>query len=68
MDIMVCGIVAGYMLQGVPGESVATVVVNRFDARPNEEEESLASGEVGTFVGDGGAEGVEEKAFEGVVV
>lgn len=68
MDIMVPRIVARDMLQRIPGERVPTVVVDGFDRRADEEEHALARGHAGEFVADAGAQGVEEEAFEGVVV
>lgn len=65
---MVRGIITREVLERIPGERVAAVVVDGFDGRAGEEPHALAGGQEGRFVGDAGAERVEEEAFERVVV
>lgn len=53
VDIMVSGIVAGDMLQGVPWQGIATVVVNGFDRRGCKKYHSLAGRHSCNFEGYG---------------
>jgi len=68
MDIMVSGIVARDVLNRIPGKCISTVVVYGLDRREAEEGHALTGCETGDFVGDACTEGVEEEAFERVVV
>lgn len=68
VDVVVCRVVAGEDLEGVPGEVVAAVVVHSLDGRQTEEESPLAKGHAGDQEGEARAEGVEKEALEGVVV
>ena len=65
---MVRGIVGRDVLQRVPGERVAAVVVDRLDGAAHEEEHAQPRGEQGDLVGEPRAERVEEEALYGVVV
>ena len=53
VDIMVSGIVAGDMLQGVPWQRIATVVVNSFNRRGCKKYHSLAGRHSCNFEGYG---------------
>jgi hypothetical protein len=68
MDIIIRCIVLRHKVKRVPGYIEPAVVVYDFKTACDEKEDSLA--EVGTcnLVGEGGADGVHEEAFEGVVV
>lgn len=68
MDVVVGGVVARDVLQGVPGQGVAAVVVNGLDGREAEEEETLAGGHARKKEANTGAEGVEEETLKGVVI
>ncbi len=68
MNIMVSGIVACDVLEGVPWKGISAVIVDGLDCRAGEEAHSLARGHEGEFVGDAGAEGVEEEALKGVII
>jgi len=68
VDVVVGGVVAGDALQRIPWQSVSAVVVDGLDGGKGEEEHALAGIHEGDFVGQTGAESVEEKSFKGVVV
>lgn len=68
VDVVVGGVVAGDVLQGVPGQRVSAVVVNRLHHAADEEEHALARGHEGALVGDGGTESVEHETLDGVIV
>lgn len=68
VDVVVSGIVAGDVLQGVPGQRVSAVVVDRLHHAADKEEHALARGHEGALVGDGRTESVEHETLDGVVV
>ena len=68
VDVVVGGVITRYVLHGVPWKRVPAVVVNGLDGREAEEEGALADRHVCKQVSDAGAERVEEKALNGVVV
>jgi hypothetical protein len=68
MYIMVRGVVAGDVLERIPRQLVATVVVYGFGRGDAEEEDGLAGCEPHEQVSHTGTDGVEEEAFDRVVV
>lgn len=58
MNVVVGGVVGGKMLQGIPGEGVAAVVVNGLDGRAGEEPHRLAVGHSGDQEGDARSGGI----------
>ena len=65
---MVARVVAGDVLQRVPRQGVAAVIVNRLDRRECEEEYALAHIHACEFEGNAGANGIKEESLEWVVV
>jgi hypothetical protein len=68
VHVVVGGIVAGQVLEWIPGECVSAVVVDRLDGQAGEEPHSLSDRHAGRQVGDGGAERFEKESFDRVVV
>lgn len=68
MHVMVPGIVRGQMLQGVPGQCVAAMVVNGFQGGTGEEPHPLPGIHSCGFERNTGTKGVEQEAFKGMVV
>ena len=68
VHIMVPCVVPEKVLQGVEGQSVSTVIVNRLHGRKCEKGHSAADPETRYFVGNPCSDSVHEEAFEGVVV
>jgi hypothetical protein len=68
MDIVVSGIIAGEMLDRVPGERIAAMVIHGLQCRQRKEDHALSRGQAGDFVGNACAEGIKEESFEGVVI
>lgn len=68
VDIMVCGIVACNMLKGIPGQLVATMVVNCLDGGPGEKAHSLTRCHGSQLVTNTGANSVQKEALKWVVV
>ena len=59
MDIVVRGVVAGDVLDGVPGELVSAVVVYRLDRGQTPEGNSLSLGHSRDLIRETGTESVE---------
>lgn len=68
MNIMVCSIVVGHKLQGIPGEGVATVVVNGLEGRKGKEAHALARCHARQLEADAGTERIEQEALQRVVI
>lgn len=68
VNVMVSGIVGCKMLQRIPGESIAAVIVNGFDGRKGEEPHALASRHPGCQECDASASSIEKESFNGMVV
>lgn len=65
---MVSGIVGCEMLQRIPRESIAAVIVNRLDGGEGEEPHALAIRHPGCQECDAGASSIEKESFNGMVV
>ena len=65
---MVCRIVVGNQLQGVPGERITAVVVNGLDGRKGKEAHALQRRHARHLEANARAEGVEQEALKWVVV
>jgi len=68
VHIMVPCVVPEKVLQGIEGQSVSAVIVNRLHGRKCEKGHSAADSKTGDFVGDSCSDSVHEEAFEGMVV
>lgn len=68
MNVMVCSVVASNVLERIPRQCVSAVVVNGFDGRADEEENSLFHAHIRNLVCQTGTQCVEEKAFERMIV
>lgn len=68
VDVVVGGVVARDVLYGIPRKRIAAVVVDRLDGAPHEEPHPQAGGHQGELVGEARARGVQQEAFDGVVV
>lgn len=56
------------MLQGIPGECVATVVVDGLDGREGEEPHGLAIGHAGNKKSNTCTSSIQEKSFNRMIV
>ena len=65
---MISGIVAGYVLQRIPGECVAAVIIDCLDRRGREKHQSLAGCHSCNFICYACSESIEEKPLERMVV
>ena len=68
VHIMVTCVVRSDVLQGVPGKSVAAVVIDGLDGATGEEDHALACRQAGGFEGDTGAKRIEKETFKRVIV
>lgn len=68
MNIMISRIITRDMLERIPWKCITTMIIYCFDSWGDEKCHTLTGSHAGYFVGDGGAEGVEEESFERVVV
>lgn len=68
VDVVIGSIVACDELERIPGELVATVVVNSLDGREAEEQGALANVHARKLETDASTKAIEEEALKGVVV
>lgn len=68
MDVVVSCIVTCDVLQGVPGQCVTAVVINRLDGRGCEEDHSLARRHPSNQVRNASSKCIEEETFERVII
>jgi hypothetical protein len=68
MDVVVGSIVGGEMLQGVPGEGIAAMIVNCLNGGAGKEPHALADGHSGRQERNARPSCVEKKSLEGMVV
>ena len=68
VDVMVSSVIAGQMLERVPGESVAAVIINCLDGRAREKPHSLSGSQARKFECYASSHGIEKEALEWVVV
>ena len=68
MNIMIRRIILRDPLQRIPRQPEPAMIVHDLQTAGDEEEDALAEVEARGLVGEGGAKGVHEEAFEGVVV
>lgn len=68
MDVMVIRSVTTEHLEWVKGETVTTVIVDRFHGTKRKQENGLPDGEVGNSLRHHGTNTVEKKSLERVIV
>lgn len=68
VDIMICGVVRGDELQGIPRECVAAVIIHGFNSRKCEEAGALSDTHSGQFESNPSTERVQQEALKRVVV
>lgn len=68
VDVVVSRIVFGNVLQRIPGECVAAVIVNGLDGRASEEPHSLSRRHARDHKRETRAQRVQQESFEWVVV
>lgn len=68
MDIMIRSIIRGEVLQGIPGEVVAGVIIHRLDGTEGEQEHRLPVVHVGREKCNTSTSGVQEESLNRVIV
>lgn len=68
VDVMVSGVVGGEMLQWIPGEGIATVIIDSLDSREGEEPHGLAVSHAGDQESNSSASRIQEESLNRVVV
>lgn len=68
VDIVVSGVVPSQLLEGVPRESVAAVVIDRLDSGEGEVQHGLSGAHHSGEIPNPGASSVEEESLDWVIV
>lgn len=68
MNVVVGGVVGGKMLEWIPGEGIATVIVDSFDGRHCKEPHGLAGTHTGDQESNTSASRIQEESLNWVVV
>ena len=68
VDVVVGCVVAGNVLQGVPGKGVTAMVVDSLDRREAEKQDTLPGAHASKFVGHARTKGIEEEPLKGMIV